>query len=743
MAEMDRRYEALRRRLSSVRTLLRDEQRRRVREAAAHTADLTRQQNVSVVLMSVAMIGLLGYGRRLRREVVSSKERERFVETLQERKKDLRKAIEELDAQTAELTYKEQLLSEAERIALLGAWRWDIATGAVTWSDELYRLFDLVPGSIVPTYESFIERVAPCDLERVAKRIAQAVQDCTAYEHEYKVVLPDVRVRTHRSTTRVDVDAQGAPIRLYGVSQDVTERKAANEQLQRQEMRLAEAQRVARLGSWELEVSSGDVAWSDELHEILGYAKGEVIPSLASYMSLVPEGEKRRVFILLEKMMKSDVRFEFEHSLVRRDGTEVWLYVRGIVVRDADRRPVRVLGISQDITERKRSERALQLSEERFQLASRAANDVIWDRNLSSRKVWMNERFTTNFGYPQWGDVDVSTWYDNVHPDDAGRVVAGLRESLDGSDSVWTCQYRFRQSDGAWRDILDRGSIVRDEYGKAVRIIGAMMDITERRAVERMKNEFISTVSHELRTPLTSIRGALGLLSSGRLGTLSEKGEKLLGIASSNTDRLVRLINDILDIERIESGKVTLSKSVCEARVLANTAVDVVRALADRAQIGIITDAIPAMLVADADRIVQMLTNLLGNAVKFSPAGSNIRLMVRPEGKNVVFTVADNGRGIPADKLESIFERFQQVDASDSREKGGTGLGLAIVRGIARQHGGDIAVRSELGHGSAFTVHVPMGSASAREAVANQRELSGFEGKKAVADEETAHAAAS
>lgn len=508
----------------------------------------------------------------------------------------------------------------------------------------------------------------------------------------------------------------GQPVRMFGVTQDITDRKWAEDQLLRQEAQLAEAQRIARLGSWELDVSSGSVTWSDELHDILGYASGEVEPTLKAYLSLLPADERKRVYGMLEKALGGENSFEFEHSLVRRDGVEIIVLVQGAITRDAAGKAVSVLGVSQDITARKKAAEDLRSSEERFQLAARATNDVIWDWDLVTNALWINEGFASRFGYPKYGDIDVNVWYAGIHPDDLQRIDASIHAAIDGTGHDWSGEYRFRHFGGnKWHEVLDRGHIVRDDNGKGVRFIGAMMDISERRAVERMKDEFISTVSHELRTPLTSIRGALGLLSSGRLGTLPEKGQRLLDIASTNTDRLVRLINDILDIERIESGKVTLDRVRCDGAELARNAVDVVRSLADREKISIVLDGPPIPLVADPDRIVQTLTNLLGNAVKFSPTGSTITVSVKPERDNVVFSVADQGRGIPSDKLDTIFERFQQVDASDSREKGGSGLGLAICRTIVRQHGGEIRVESEVGRGSTFKVIIPSGATTAVE----------------------------
>ena len=233
-------------------------------------------------------------------------------------------------------------------------------------------------------------------------------------------------------------------------------------------------------------------------------------------------------------------------------------------------------------------------------------------------------------------------------------------------------------------------------------------DITERRGIERMKDEFISTVSHELRTPLTSIRGALGLLGSGLLGDVGLRANRMLEIAVTNTDRLVRLINDILDLERISSGQVELHRSPTAASTLVCDSIDVVQNLVDRAGVSIVCEGVDAVLWVDRDRIVQTLTNLIGNAVKFSPEGTTVRVGGEVQGSAFTFFVSDEGRGIPKEKLELIFERFKQVNASDSRDKGGSGLGLAICRSIVDAHGGRIWAESDEKRGSTFRFSVPL-----------------------------------
>jgi len=244
--------------------------------------------------------------------------------------------------------------------------------------------------------------------------------------------------------------------------------------------------------------------------------------------------------------------------------------------------------------------------------------------------------------------------------------------------------------------------------GRTTGIVVAFQDVTERKRLERMKDEFISTVSHELRTPLTSLRAALGLIAGGVLEGRPEKAAQMMDMAVGNCDRLTRLVNDILDFERIGSGRLNLNCALHPAGDLLQRSVEVMQSSATKAGVRFRMEADPVEVWADADRILQTLTNLIGNSIKFSEPGSEIRLHAGlNRDQQVQIEVHDQGRGIPADKLDIIFERFQQVDASDARAMGGTGLGLAICRSIIAEHGGRIWAESSPGKGSSFFVTLP------------------------------------
>ena len=279
------------------------------------------------------------------------------------------------------------------------------------------------------------------------------------------------------------------------------------------------------------------------------------------------------------------------------------------------------------------------------------------------------------------------------------RRASGHQKSAAGEDTIFRADGSSFPAEYVLTPIADQG-----------RFSGSVLsfrDISQRYALDRLKDEFISTVSHELRTPLTSIRGALGLLSSGMLGAVNDKSANLLRIALTNSDRLVRLINDILDLERIQSGKEPLAFRSSQLALIVRQAIDGMAPVAEAAGVQLIHDTTQVEIAADPDRLLQVLTNLLSNAVKFSPPNSTISVMLRPGVSGVTLSVIDQGRGIPADKLEAIFGRFQQVDASDSRQKGGSGLGLAICRTIVQQHSGRIWAERNPVRGSTFRVFLP------------------------------------
>lgn len=395
------------------------------------------------------------------------------------------------------------------------------------------------------------------------------------------------------------------------------------------------------------------------------------------------------------------------------------------------------------LLERQQAEVSLQRLSHQHELILDAAGEGIYGIDAQGKITFANPAAAKMLGYSI--DELIGHWMhmlvNHTKPDGTPYLASDnpILETLQAGIVHVGTNDLFHRRDGSSFPIEYVSSPICEQN----QIIGAVVvfkDITTRQHIERMKDEFISVVSHELRTPLTSIRSTLWLLANGWLDRHPDKSKRMLDIAFSNTNRLVRLVNDFLDIERIKFGKVTMEKRICKAGDLMHQSADIVRAMAEKAGIHLAVTSINAELWADPDRIIQTFTNLLGNAIKFSPIGSTVWLTAElipddlkhrsaapafiemsQESPNrgllesgssspqasILFKVQDQGIGIPGDKLEVIFDRFQQVNASHSRGYGGTGLGLMICRGIVQQHNGQIWAESQLGAGSTFYVLLP------------------------------------
>lgn len=362
--------------------------------------------------------------------------------------------------------------------------------------------------------------------------------------------------------------------------------------------------------------------------------------------------------------------------------------------------------LQEELNKRRRIGEALQQSEALFRSLSECSPIGIVRATALGKCTYTNPRCQAICGFT-FEEALGDGWRRFVHPEDLERWLSQENEIIE-SQQEFSVEVRNVHRDGSLRLCRITMVPVLSILNQPISYVGTIEDITESRAIEQMKNEFISIVSHELRTPLASIRGSLGLLASEVLEDEPETAKHMLAIAAIEAERLVRLVNDILDLERLESSKVTLDKQWCNAAILIQQAVEVLQPIAEENQIALAMSLLPVQIWADPDRIIQTLVNLLSNAIKFSPPNSTVTISVQTQADRVLFFVRDRGRGIPSDKLETIFGRFQQVDTSDSRHKGGTGLGLAICRNIVQQHGGKIWAESSLGAGSTFYFTLPL-----------------------------------
>ena len=403
------------------------------------------------------------------------------------------------------------------------------------------------------------------------------------------------------------------------------------------------------------------------------------------------------------------------------------LHTKKIPILDAAGEPQYLLSMSEDITDRKVAEKLVKDLHRRNELILNSAGEGIYGLDAEGRATFVNAAAARLTGYAisELVGARLHTMLHHSHADGTRYpeadcpVYTALRDNR-----ITTCTDEvYWRKDGTKFRVEYISSPLRSD-GKVIGAVVVFRDISERLAVQQMKDEFLSVASHELRTPLTSIHGALGLLASGKLGALSSTAHRMVTVAATASDHLVRLTNDLLDLDRMMSGRMTFAKRHCELSHIMNEAAETMEGLAKQSDVEIKVTPTPLRLVVDPDRIVQTLTNLVSNAIKYAPSGTAVEVSAELEQESVVLCVRDHGRGIPADKREIIFERFQQADASDGRLYGGSGLGLAICRSIVTAHGGQIWAESSEGTGSQLYVRLPISAQLQSDAIAQIEEAS-------------------
>lgn len=356
-------------------------------------------------------------------------------------------------------------------------------------------------------------------------------------------------------------------------------------------------------------------------------------------------------------------------------------------------------------------EQALQETVERYELVFKATHDILYDLDVQTGTMSWNNELKDRFGYPAGEQTNTLEWWvTHIHPDDALDVEKNLYEWFASKQSTWQAEYRFRKANGSYSYVLDRCFVTRGPDGAPVRIIGSLFDITERRELERAKDEFISLVSHQLRTPLTIIRVYGEMFADGLLGHLTKLQARHIARMTDASVRLIKLVNDILDVSRIELGHYAVHRELANLNQLIQICLDQVAPLATTKQItlGFTPDPACNVVRVDSTAVMQILDNLLVNAIRYTPAGKgSIRVACQRQGEEMRISVTDNGIGIPKAEQAYIFDRFYRAHNAANIEEHGNGLGLYLVRTLARTVGGRVWFESTHKRGSTFYVAIP------------------------------------
>ncbi len=417
-----------------------------------------------------------------------------------------------------------------------------------------------------------------------------------------------------------------------------------------------------------------------------------------------------------EVMTSGEPKLAIQETITLPNGVKRHIETHKAPLRDGSGKIIGVVGVFQDITERKENESALKEFNRRWRSLLHQIQMLVVEVDQQGKIRYVNP-FFEKVAQVKGDDIIGQSWFETfISPDRQARIYQSFTQALqtqfpDYIEEVLVTPSR-QEHMISWHN-----TVLNNTNGEAIGVISIGRDITERYHLERLKSEFMSIVSHELRTPLTYLQSSLSLLSDVNLDLSPQDSRMVTGIAMQGIDRLVRLVNDILDLERLEAGQIVIKKQKCDPQTIVQTVIAALADMASQAHIHLQTSIVVDYIWADPDRLGQVLINLLSNAIKFSEPNCTVEIAVcfaidehplGPKRNVVLFKIADQGRGITPQCMDTIFERFHQADSSDIRAKEGIGLGLALCRNVVERHGGRIWAESNLGQGTNFYFTLPL-----------------------------------
>ena len=603
----------------------------------------------------------------------------------------------------------EGTLSAAE----IGTWTWDIQADRVYADCNFARLFEVSEQDAGGgPLKAYLAAIHPDDLEAVQAHIAESLAARKPYQYQFRLCLRDGGIRHVHARGKIDLDASGQPAWMPGVVIDITQQKLAEEAQQRSQFQFKTITDSNVIGVMQYRYDGSIVKVNDAFLRMLGYSREDFERDGLSWRDLTPPEWNEVDRKSLDVLQSAGSVEAFEKEYLRKDGSRLPVYLGA-----ANYQGNREEGIAYilDISEIRKAQSALKESEVQFRTLAENIPQLAWMAGSDGSIFWYNNRW---FAYTGTTLDDMKGWgWEKVHhPDFLQAVKAKFRAHIVEQQTPWEDLFPLRSAEGEYRWFLSRAVPIRDQHGQIVRWFGTNTDITIQREAEealeaanRRKDEFLAMLAHELRNPLAPISTAANLLTvaSPDKNTIKKYSE----IISRQVRHMTELVDDLLDVSRVTRGLVSIETSELGIKDVIHSAIEQSAPLIDsrRHALTVHLAQDDALVLGDRTRLIQVLTNLLNNAAKYTPLGGHILLCMEVKAPCVCISVSDDGIGMDAQLLPHVFDLFTQAERTPDRSQGGLGLGLALARSIITLHGGNVTARSEgPGKGSTFTLSLPL-----------------------------------
>jgi len=612
------------------------------------------------------------------------------------------------------LLRQQTMLSRTESIAHIGSWEWDITTDAVTWSEELFRIFQRDPREGAPSFAEHPAFYHPDDMVRLQRAVEAAITRGTPYELELRAIRKDGETRVAVARGIAEMSPGGRAVRLFGSFHDITDRKQAEDALRESEQKYRLLAEHMSDIVWLMDMDTKTTYQSPSSEKLRGFTAQE-IKDLPLEKNLSPESLQLALGVLFKEMprIEADPSYNpvtiLELEYYRKDGSTFWLENKFSIIRDGGGKPVSILSEGRDISERKRVQDALRQSEDKYRKLFEMESDALFLTDAQSGKILdANMAAVALYGYSldellEMRNVDLS-----AEPEKTEESYA-----LAGSSGAIAIPLRYhRKKDGTvFPAEINATSIM---WNGRLAFIPVIRDITERKELEerirQVRSDLLFAVSHDLKSPIQTLRQTQEMLGQLPPAEALARFQEYQEIWRRNLQRLERMINNLVDSQRGEEGRFPLLLAPCDPVELVKRVTEDLTgyALSSQVTLDLNLQSVPDGS-CDEEALSRVVENLLTNAVKFSPKGGKVEVKLWMEGDALLLEVEDHGLGIPAKEQAQLFQPFQRGSSAQQKRIPGTGLGLYVCRRIVEEHGGSISLTSEEGKGTKVTVRLPWG----------------------------------